>query len=182
MTRSIWVLPIPCRNLDLPLGVNSSVSAAVRDENSGQPATGNIAVLYSQYELADFGLKNARINDAIANADAAEADLQRFSYEMEVEVGKLYFSLLKNQFKLSADWKHKTVSRYLLCYKKKFFLSGIRPGSDTSLSKAELSKAIINYNQTLGGYQFIETTVSLLVRYRCETNSNGYIGSAFVRP
>jgi outer membrane protein TolC len=33
---------------------------------------------------------------------------------------------------------------------KALALSGIRPGSDTSLSLAELSKAIITYNQTLG--------------------------------
>ena len=36
-------------------GITPSTSAGVRDENNLQPATGNIGVLYSEYELFNFG-------------------------------------------------------------------------------------------------------------------------------
>lgn len=140
----------------LPLGTNISVSSGVRGENDYQAVTGNIAVLYSEYELADFGLKTARINNAVANADAQEADLQRILYEMKVEISRLYFDLLKDDYRLSADGEN--IKRYENIYSviKALALSGIRPGSDTSLSKAELSKAIINYNQTLGDFNSLK--------------------------
>ena len=134
----------------LPLGTNISVSAGVRGENDYRAVTGNIAVLYGEYELANFGLKAARVNNALANVDAEEADLQRVLYQMKEEISRLYFNLLKAEYRLNADSEN--IKRYENIYTviRALAVSGIRPGSDTSLSKAELSKAIITYNQTLG--------------------------------
>lgn len=144
----------------LPMGANPSVSAGVRGENNYTPVSGNIAVLYGEYELLDFGLKTAKINNAVANADVAEADLQRLLYEIKVQVSKLYFDLLKNEFRLNADSEN--ISRYQNIYTviKALALSGIRPGSDTSLSQAELSKAKISYNQTLGNVNSLKQQLS----------------------
>src|SRR4029079_12344818 len=125
------------------MGTNISVSAGVRGENNYQAVTGNIAVLYGEYELADFGLKTAKINNALANVNAQEADLQRILYGIKVEISKLYFNLLKAEYRLNADSEN--IKRYEKIYSviRALAVSGIRPGSDTSLSKAELSKAII---------------------------------------
>jgi outer membrane protein TolC len=152
----------------LPLGVTPSVSAGVREENIYQPVSGNIAVLYSEYELADFGLKNARINNAKANADVQQADLQRILYEMKIEISRLYFHLLKDQYRLNADSEN--ISRYENIYSviKALAVSGIRPGSDTSLSKAELSKAKINYNQTVGDFNSLKQQLA----YWCGINAD----------
>ena len=134
----------------LPMGTNISVSAGVRGENNYQAVTGNIGVLYGEYELANFGLRTAKINNALANANAQEADLQRILYGIKEEISKLYFNLLKAEYRLNADSEN--IKRYENIYSviRALAVSGIRPGSDTSLSKAELSKAIITYNQTLG--------------------------------
>ena len=144
----------------LPLGVNPSVSAGVRDANIYQPASGNIAVLHSEYELADFGQKNAAINYAEANVRAEEADLQRLLYEAKIEIARLYFNLLKQEYRLNTDSEN--INRYQNIYSviKALALSGIRPGSDTSLSRAELSKAIITYNQTLGGVNSLRQQIA----------------------
>jgi outer membrane protein TolC len=152
----------------LPLGVNPSVSAGVREENIYQPVSGNVAVLYSEYELADFGLKNARINNAKSNAAVQEADLQRILYEMKIEISRLYFHLLKDEYRLNADSEN--IKRYENIYSviKALALSGIRPGSDTSLSKAELSKAKINYNQTMGELNSLKQQLS----YWCGIGAN----------
>ena len=42
----------------LPLEIIPSISGANRASNNWQPAATNIGVLYSEYLLADFGLKN----------------------------------------------------------------------------------------------------------------------------
>jgi outer membrane protein TolC len=134
----------------LPIGTNISVSAGVRGENNYQAVAGNFGVLFSQYELADFGLKSAVRNNAIAGMNVQEAGLQRLLYDMKTEVSHLYFDLLKNEYQLKADSQN--VKRYEDIYSviKALAVSGIRPGSDTALTQVELSKAIITYNQTAG--------------------------------
>src|SRR5690242_4977271 len=82
----------------LPMGTNISVSAGVRGENDYGAVTGNLAVLYGEYELTNFGLKTAKVNYAVANVNAEEADQQRILYEMKEEIGRLYFKLLKAEY------------------------------------------------------------------------------------
>ncbi|MBS1608717.1 MAG: TolC family protein, partial [Bacteroidetes bacterium] len=84
-------------------GVTPSTSAGVRDENNLQPATGNIGVLYGEYELVNFGLNQAKIQNAKAYTGLQQADLQREEYLLESSVARLYFSLLKNLYRLTAD-------------------------------------------------------------------------------
>lgn len=134
----------------LPIGVNPAVVGGLRGDNNSQLATGNFAVLYSQYELYDFGLKKARINNATSFLNVQKSGLQKDVYSVETEICKLYFNLLKYQFKLSTDSEN--VKHYNEIYSviKALALSGIKPGSDTALAKAELSKAKINYNQSFG--------------------------------
>lgn len=131
-------------------GITPSASAGVRNENTLQPATGNIGVLYGEYELFNFGLNNARLKNAQAYSALQQADLQREEYLVESSVARLYFSILKNQYRLSADQQNTQRYRELYTIIKALTASGINPGVDSSLAKAELSKAIITYNQTLG--------------------------------
>jgi outer membrane protein TolC len=134
----------------LPLGITPSSSAGVRSDNNYQLATGNIAVLYGEYELVNFGLRNAQLNNAKAYAVLQESDLQKEQYLLELNVARLYFTILKNQSRLNADQQN--IERYQNIFNVIHALaaSGIKPGSDSSLAKAELSKTRISYNQTVG--------------------------------
>ncbi|HEY2720468.1 MAG TPA: TolC family protein [Chitinophagaceae bacterium] len=152
----------------LPIGANPSVSAGVRGVNNYQAVSGNIAVLYTEYDLEDFGLKTAKIKNAVARADEEEADLQRILYQLKIEISRLYFNLLKDEYRLSAD--NENIKRYENIYSviNALARSGIRPGSDTSLSKAELSEAKINYNQTLGDLNALKQQLA----YWCGISAN----------
>ncbi len=79
-----------------------------------------------------------------------EADLQKEIYYAQLQVARLYFTILQNQYRLSADQQN--IERYQNIFQVIHALtsSGLKPGSDSSLAKAELSKTRINYNQTLG--------------------------------
>ncbi len=134
----------------LPMGAYPSVSAGVRNGNTDQTATGNIAVIYSEYELANFGLKSARITNAAAAVKVQEADMQRLLYQMKIEISKLYFNLLKNEYRLKADSENLNRYENIFTVINALALSGVKTGSDTALSKTELSKAKITFNQTAG--------------------------------
>lgn len=131
-------------------GITPSTSAGVRAENTLDPVTGNVGVLYSEYELANFGLNKAKLLYAEASVDLQQADFERDNYSIAVQVAKLYFNILKNQYKLEADKQN--IERYgnIFTVIKALTVSGINPGADSSLAKAELSKTRIIYNQTLG--------------------------------
>jgi len=134
----------------LSLGIIPSTSNGIHSANDYQSASGNIAVFQSQYELLDFGLKRARVNNAQAYVDLSQADLEKEDYQLKWQVGKLYFSILKNQFQLGIDLEN--MKRYESIYTviKALTGSGIKPGADSSLALAELAKSRITYNQTMG--------------------------------
>ena len=143
-------------------GIIPSSSSGVRNTNIYQSAIGNIAFLYNQYELLDFGLKKATVNNAEAYANLSQADLDRETYLVKWEVGKLYLEILKNEFQSGIDKEN--VNRYDTIYKviRAVTLSGIKPGADSSLALAELSKTRITYNQTQGTIRQLQQQLAYL--------------------
>ncbi len=146
----------------LPLAAVPSASAGVRGSNIYQPATGNIGVLYGEYELINFGLNKARLKNAGAYTDLQQADLQRELYLLQLGVSRIYFNLLKLQYRLAAD--RQNTSRYDSIFNviRALALSGIKAGADSSLAKAELSRARIIYNQTLGSLNELKEQLAYL--------------------
>jgi outer membrane protein len=146
----------------LSYGIIPSTSSGLHPSNDYQSAIGNIAIFQSQYELLDFGLKQAKIDNAKAYVDLTQADLDREKYLLKWRVGKLYFDILKNQFQLAIDKEN--VNRYEEVYKviEAVTRSGIKAGADSSLAMAELSKSRITYNQTYGQIRQLQQQLSYL--------------------
>ncbi|HVM87659.1 MAG TPA: TolC family protein [Puia sp.] len=146
----------------LSYGIIPSTSSGVRPSNDYQSAVGNIAIFQSQYELLDFGLKKSRVDNARAYVNLTQADFEKERYVLKWRVGKLYFDILKNQFQLAIDKEN--VSRYEAIYKviEAVTNSGIKPGADSSLAMAELSKSRITYNQTNGQIRQLQQQLSYL--------------------
>ncbi|HEX4849818.1 MAG TPA: TolC family protein, partial [Puia sp.] len=139
-----------------------STSNGIHPANDYQSASGNIAILQSDYELLDFGLKKARVNNAEAYADLTQADLNREEYLLKWQVGKLYFEILKNQFQLGIDLENNRRYESIYSVIKALTGSGIKPGADSSLALAELAKSRITYNQTLGQIKQLQQQLSYL--------------------
>lgn len=146
----------------ISFGIIPSTSSGVRSSNTFQSAIGNIGFLHNQYELLDFGLKKATVRKAEAFTDLSQADLERERYLVKWEVGKLYLDILKNQFQLGIDSEN--VGRYEVLYKvvEAVTRSGIKPGADSALAMAELSKTRITYNQTRGEIRQLQQQLSYL--------------------
>ena len=133
-----------------PFGITPSTSGGVRADNNFQPATGNVGVLYGEYELANFGLNSAELNMAKTFSSVAEADLQKEQYLLELNVARLYFNIRRSSYRLKADGQN--IERYQNIFNviQSLSLNGMIPGADSSLAKAELSKTHVSYNQTVG--------------------------------
>jgi outer membrane protein TolC len=146
----------------LPISITPSSSAGVRADNIGQPTTGNIGALYGEYDLVTFGLNKARLKNAGAYIDLQQSDLDQEIYNIQTAVARTYFNLLKTQYRLLADKQN--VDRYDSIFKviRALAFSGIKPGSDSSLAKAELSKARITYNQTMGSLNQLKEQLAYL--------------------
>lgn len=144
------------------MGIVPSTSAGIRPQNNYQPSTGNIGILYSQYDLEDFGYKRAVIGNAEAYTRLGVADLAKDEYTLTWQIGQLYFNLVKNLYQLDVDAQN--VKRYEEVYKviQAVTVSGIKAGADSSLALAELSKTRTNYNQTLGRVKDLQQELSYL--------------------
>ncbi|HMI62616.1 MAG TPA: TolC family protein [Puia sp.] len=143
-------------------GVIPSSSSGVRSSNIYQSAIGNIGFFYNQYELLDFGLKKSTVRNAQAYVNLSQADLERERYLVMWQVSKLYLDILKNQFQLAID--RENVSRYETVYTviQALTQSGIKPGADSALAMAELSKTRITFNQTYGTIRELQQQLSFL--------------------
>jgi outer membrane protein TolC len=143
-------------------GIIPSTSSGIRSSNDYQSAFGNIAILYGQYNLINFGLKNAKVTQAKMYADVNNADLEKEIYLLKWQIAKLYFDLKKNTYQLEVDAQN--VKRNEEIYKviEAVTLSGIKAGADSSMALAELSKTRINYNQTLGQVFQLQQQLSYL--------------------
>ena len=146
----------------LSFGIIPSSSSGVRASNTYQTALGNIAFLYNEYELVNFGLKKATVRNAEGSVNLSQADLDREVYLIKWQVGKLYLDILKNEFQLGID--RENVGRYETLYKviQAVTESGIKPGADSSLAMAELSKTRTTYNQTYGQIRQLQQQLSYL--------------------
>ncbi len=145
-----------------PFGIVPSTSGGIRNDNNYNPAAGNLAVLYGEYEWINFGLRNARIRNAEAYTDLQEADLNKELYYTQLEIARLYFSIIRNQYRLAADGQN--IERYENIFRviQALAASGIKPGADSALAKAELSKTKISYNQTRGRINQLKEQLSYL--------------------
>jgi outer membrane protein TolC len=130
-----------------PYGIVPSTSSGVRAANDYQAASGNIAMLYGEYDLIDFGYKGARVDYAKSGQAFSQSDLQREIYILHGRICRAYFNLMISEARMAVE--KETVKRYDTIFNiiNALTTSGLKPGSDSSLAKAELSKSRITYNQ-----------------------------------
>ncbi|HEV2482328.1 MAG TPA: TolC family protein [Puia sp.] len=166
----------------ISFGIIPSSSSGVRSSNLYQSAIGNIGFFYNQYELFDFGLKKATVHNAQAYANLSQADLDRETYLIKWQVAKLYLDLLKTESQLSIDKEN--VDRYDTIYTviQAVTSSGIKPGADSALAMAELSKTRATYNQSQGEVRELLQQLSYLSgvpadNIRIDTSRAGTYGS-----
>lgn len=143
-------------------GINRAISSSIRAENTYRAQTGNIASAFAEYDLVNFGLRGAKVDNAVAYANLQQADFNKEVYIVKLQIGKLYFNILKNLYLLQIDQQN--IKRYqsVKTIISALTGSGIKPGVDSSLAKAELSKIKVSYNQREGVIKQLKQQLSFL--------------------
>ncbi|WCT14345.1 TolC family protein [Mucilaginibacter jinjuensis] len=143
-------------------GILRTTSGSIRADNNYHAQTGNIVSAYAEYDLVNFGLRGAKVENAVAYANLQQADFDKEVYIVKLQIGKLYFNILKNLYQLQIDQQN--IQRYQSVNTIIGALtgSGIKPGVDSSLAKAELSKIKVSYNQRAGAIKQMQQQLSFL--------------------
>ena len=143
-------------------GIIRTTSGSIRADNNYHAQTGNIISAYAEYELVNFGLRGAKVENAVAYANLQQADFNKEVYIVKLQIGKLYFNILKNLYLLQIDQQN--IRRYQSVNTIIGALtgSGIKPGVDSSLAKAELSKIKVSYNQRAGAIKQLQQQLAFL--------------------
>ena len=155
-------------------GIIPSTSSGISNQNNGQAAVGSLATIYGEYTFLDFGYRKASIQSAISNVGVETADYERLSYQVKADVTRLYLTLLKNQMQLEIEGQNRQRYEKIFSVIQALTQSGIKPGVDSSLAMAELSKSITLYNQALGSVSNLREQLSYytgIPSYRMEIDS-----------
>ena len=141
-------------------GIIPSTSSGITNQNNGQAAMGSLATLYGEYTFLDFGYRKASIQSAISNVGLEQADYERLSYQVKADVARIYLNLLKKQMQLEIEGQNRERYENIFTVIHALAQSGIKPGADSSLARAELSKSITGYTQALGSVNELREQLS----------------------
>jgi outer membrane protein TolC len=147
-------LPVP--------GVLHSIAGSITGAPNYEAVTGNLASLYGEYELVNFGLRGAKVNNAVAYLGVQQADLEKEHYLVKWQIARIYFGILRNRYQLAVD--SADIGRYQAMYSVSRALTstGVNAGVDSSLAKAGLSRTRINFNQATGNLHRLQQQLAYL--------------------
>jgi outer membrane protein TolC len=143
-------------------GIVHPIGGGINATSDYQAVTGNMASLYGQYELVNFGLRGAKVASAKAFVGFTQADLEKERYQVKWDIARIYFAIQKNRNQLAVD--SEDMRRYQSMYEvsKALTGSGVNPGVDSSLARAGLSRTRINYNEAMGALRRLQLQLSYL--------------------
>lgn len=140
----------------MAFGIVPSNSRGVRPFDNNQSVLTNLGIISLDWEVYNFGAYKAQREVAQSDLIAEKSHYQQRKYQIEAIAIDQYLNLLKLQNLLLIQQnnilRNEEIRRSILSLAK----SGIRPGVDTSIAGAELSKAKLNYielNNTYGQTQ-----------------------------
>jgi len=125
-------------------GIVPSNSGGRRPENNYDPVAGSLGIAAFQWELYNFGAYKAQSDVAQAAVDVEEKRYAQNKYDLQSFTIYAYLQLLRINDQIAIQKRsidrNKEIGRSIRALAR----SGIRPGVDTSMAEAELSRARLN--------------------------------------
>ncbi len=151
------------------LGLIVPTSGSIRPGNTMNLATGNVALAMMDWEVFNFGRYQAEQRVARAEIAASEADVERERFMLRQTVINTYLEMLRLRQYSRIEQKNVERAETVLGIIANLVRSGIKPGLDTSLAVAELSKARLGYLQVQEEYQQARINLSVLTGIEAAT-------------
>lgn len=126
------------------MGMIPSTSGGIRSENNAALMSGNIAMASMQWEIYNFGAYGTQQKASQRDLQVNKADLDNTTNQLTVTVVRNYLELLRlhelQQIQQDNIKRNAEVLRAVTA----IVLHGLKPGVDSAIAAAELSKARLN--------------------------------------
>jgi len=146
----------------MAFGIVPSNSRGVRTTNNTQAALTNLGIVSLDWEVYNFGAYKAQNSAARAELNAEKSRFFQSRYQTRAVAIDDYLSLLKLQDMLSIQQlniqRNEQINRSIISLAR----SGIRPGVDTSIAGAELSKSRLNYIEMNNTYKRVQLNLAAI--------------------
>lgn len=126
-------------------GIIPSNSRGVRPQSNTSAVLTNLGIAALDWEIYNFGAYAAQ--NQVANSDIAveQNQFQRSKYQLQAYTIGNYLQLLRLQDYIAIQLRNIERNRQISRSIRSLAKSGVRPGVDTSIAQAELSKARLTY-------------------------------------
>ncbi|NLR77713.1 TolC family protein [Chitinophaga eiseniae] len=143
------------------LGMIPSTSGGIRAENNSTLMSGNIAMTAMQWEVYNFGAYGSQQREAAQALKVQQSDLNNTANQLTVLVIQNYLELLRLHAlqKIASDniQRNAEVLRAVAA----IVLHGLKPGVDSAVAAAELSKARLNLLDINNSYNRVRIQLSV---------------------
>jgi outer membrane protein TolC len=143
----------------LQQAVISPISGPPVNENSMTSVFGSAVGLLIDWEPFDFGLRKSRVDLAETTRRRTEASVVRTQFEAAAAAADSYLTILAAQETVKAASASVERSRVLLTVVEGLVRAELRPGADSTVSRAELAAA---QTQLIRGRQAVSEAKALL--------------------
>jgi outer membrane protein TolC len=137
-------------------GIIPSNSRGVRVDNNTTTVSANVGVAALDWEVYNFGAYGAQNKVAKSNIAVEQSHFAESKYQIQAFAIDNYLQLLRLQnflnIQLRNIQRNEEIKRSVMSLAK----SGVRPGVDTSIADAELSKARLNYIELSNQYKQVQ--------------------------
>ncbi len=141
-------------------GIIPSNSRGVRVANNTTAVSANIGVAALDWEIYNFGAYNAQNKVAQSDIMVEQSHFAESKYQLQAYVIDSYLQLLRLQDFLSIQSRNIQRNEAILRSVMSLAKSGVRPGVDTSIAEAELSKARLNNIELSNQYKQVQLQLS----------------------
>jgi adhesin transport system outer membrane protein len=144
-------------------GIIPSDSRGVRTQSNTTAVSVNVGVAALDWEIYNFGAYGAQNRVAQSNIQVEQNNFAQSKYQLEAYTISNYLLLMNLQDYVKIQARNIQRNQEILRSIGSLTRSGVRPGVDTSIANAELSKARLNYielNNQLQQVQLRLATVS----------------------
>ncbi|HJP63436.1 MAG TPA: TolC family protein, partial [Mucilaginibacter sp.] len=141
-------------------GIIPSDSRGVRTNSNTTAVSANVGVAALDWEIYNFGAYGAANRVARSNINVEQNNFARSKYQVEAYAIYNYLQLISLQDYLKIQSRNISRNQEILRSISSLTKAGVRPGVDTSIANAELSKARLNYLELNSQLQHIQLQLS----------------------
>ncbi|QKJ30395.1 TolC family protein [Mucilaginibacter mali] len=137
-------------------GIVPSNTSGVRAQSNTSTALVNLGIAAFDWEAYNFGAYAAQNKVAGAEVTVEENQFQRSRYQLQGYVIGAYLQLIRLQDYLTIQSRNIERDQQIRRSIQSLAKSGLRPGVDTSIAEAELSKARLTYIELNNQYKQVQ--------------------------